>query len=146
MDSLNETLLRPSNAVAAGTTAINGDGVDLANYEGVKFYFLFGTITATAVTSCKAQQSSDDDDADAYADIEGSAVDVADDDDNQVVVIDVKRPRERYVRPVVSRGTANAVLDGIIAVRYGPRSVPTSEDAAVVVARNQVISPAEGTA
>lgn len=146
MDALSETVLRPLAGVVAGTTLQTGSAVDMAGWEGVKFYYQFGAITAGAVTSCKVQQSSDDGAADAYADLLGSSVTVADDDDGQVVVIDIKRPKERYLKPLISRGTQNAVIDGILAVRYGPRTKDTSEAAATVVAREQHISPAEGTA
>ena len=134
------------NAVAAGTTDQNGTGVDMQGFLGVRFTFLFGTITSGAVTSCKAQQSSDDGSADTYADLEGTAIAVADDDDNQVVVLEVYRPRERYVRPVIDRGTQNAVIDGIIAEQYGAIVQPTTDDATTVVDSEIHVSPAEGTA
>lgn len=146
MDALSETVLRPLAGVVAGTTVQTGSAVDMAGWTGVKFYYLFGAITAGAVTSCEVQQSSDDGVGDAYTDLEGTNVAVADDDDNQVVVIDIKNPRERYLKPQINRATQNAVIDGILAVRYGPRTLPTSESASVVVSREQHISPAEGTA
>jgi hypothetical protein len=90
-----ESAIRVSNAVAAGTSAINSSAVDLAGYEGVKFYVLFGAITSGAVTTVKAQQSSDDASADAYADLADTGISVADTDDNQILVLDVKKSRER---------------------------------------------------
>lgn len=137
---------RVSNAVAAGTTDINASSVDMQGYDSVTFYYLFGAITATAVTSCKAQQSSDDAVADAFADLTGTSITVADDDDNQVVVLEVDRPRERYVRPVVDRGTANAVLDGIIAVQTKAQVEPVTHDSTTVVGSEYHHAPAEGTA
>lgn len=142
----NEKVTRVMNAQAAGTSDVSSAALDMANFDGVKFYVSFGTITSGAVTSVKVQQSSDDAASDAYADLEGTAVTVADDDDNQVVVIDVYRPKERYLEVVVDRGTANAVIDGVVAVQYGPRVMPTTDDSTTVVAREVHASPAEGTA
>ena len=137
---------RVSNAVAAGTTDVNSTGVDMQGFESVTFYVLFGAITATAVTSVKAQQSADDAASDAYADLEGTGVAVADDDDNQVVALEITNPRERYVRCTVDRGTANAVIDGIIAVQTGPVSEPVTHDSSTVVGSELHHAPAEGTA
>ena len=56
------------------------------------------------------------------ADLAGSAVSIADSDDNKLLVLDIHRPAERYVRAVVTRGTADATIDGVIAILYGPRA------------------------
>lgn len=134
---------RVMNAVAAGTTDQNSSSVDMSNFEGVRFIAAFGAITAGAVTSVKVAQSADDTNWD---DLLGSAVTVADDDDNQVVVIDVWRPIDRYIRCTIDRGTQNAVIDGVIAEQYGARVLPTTDDSTTVVSREIHTSPAEGTA
>lgn len=144
--SYGEKVIRVMNGVAAGTSAQTSSAIDTAGYEGVKIYTLFGAITSGAVTSVKVQQSSDDASADAYADLEGTSIAVADDDDNQVVVHDIYRPRERYLKVIVSRSTQNAVIDGIVAVLYSARSLPPTNDATTVVSREFHASPAEGTA
>lgn len=141
-----EKVIRVKNAVAAGQTNQTSSVIDTQGYEGVKVYTAFGAITAGAATSVKIQQSSDDGAVDTYADLAGTSVTVADDDDNQVVVHDIYRPRERYLKAVVLRATQDSVLDGIVAVLYGPREMPTSDDSATVVARETHVSPAEGTA
>lgn len=144
--SEGEKVIRVMNAVAAGTTAQNSTGVDTQGFEGVKFYTSFGTITSGAATSVNLAQSSDDGSSDAYADLTGSSITVADDDDNQVVVHDIFRPRERYVRVEIARATQNSVIDGVIAVLYGASKLPTTDDTTTVVGREVYASPAEGTA
>jgi hypothetical protein len=94
----------------------------------------------------KAQQSSDNGVADGWSDLEGTAVAVADDDDNQIVGLDIYKPLKRYVRCVVDRGTQNAVVDGVIAIQYGARALPTTQDATTVGAVELHVSPDEGTA
>lgn len=138
---------RHSNAVAAGTSVITPSaGIDMAGFDGCMFAVSFGTITAGAVTSIKVQQSSDDGVADAYSDLEGTSQTVADDDDNQVFLVDVFKPRKRYLKVIVSRATQNAVLDGILAMQYAPRVRPTTQDATTVGGTEVHASPAEGTA
>jgi len=136
---------RVMNAVAAGTTDQNSSILDMQGCEGVIFLISFGTITAGAVTSVKAQQDTAVG-GETMADLEGTSITVADDDDNQVVVLDIYRPQERYVRCVVDRDTQNAVIDGIIALQYGVDHAPTTNDATTVVSREIHASPDEGTA
>jgi len=125
-------ITRVSNAAAAGTSDVNGTGVDMQGFDGVLFVAAVGTLTATQVTTLKAQSSTDDGSTDAYADISGAVTAaLADGDSNKLLVLDVHHPSERYVRPVLDRGTANAVLDGIIAIQYRAGSRPTSNGSTV---------------
>lgn len=150
MHALSEgvKVVRHSVSVAAGTTDVEpSNGIDTQGYQGVMFLIEFGAITAGAVTSVKAQQSSVvDGTGDTFADIEGTAQTVAADDDDQVFIIDVRNPGERYVRAVVDRGTQNAEVDSIVAILYGADKMPTTHDAATVGGAELHISPGEGTA
>ncbi len=139
-------ITRVLNAVAAGTSVQAGTGVDMSGFDGVLFIALVGTLTATQVTSLKAQQSEDNAAADDYTDIAGTLVGpFADGDSNKMLVLDVFRPGKRYVKPVVSRATANAVIDGVIAIQYTARTLPTAHAASVAFAEKWA-TPAEGTA
>jgi hypothetical protein len=81
----------------------------------------------------KAEQNAENS-ATGMAELEGSASFTAGAStaDSKALVLDVHKPRERYVRAVLERGTANAVVDGIIAIQYMPWSAPTSQDASVI--------------
>jgi hypothetical protein len=80
------------------------------------------------------------------ADLAGSAhTALADTDGNKCLVTDVFRPQKRYVRAVVTRGTANAVIDGVIALQYSSRVKPTTNDT-TVKATKLLISPDEAVA
>ena len=139
-------LVRVADAAAAGTTAVNSDGVSVAGFDGVLFVALFGTLTANQVTQIKAQQSSDDAAADAYTDIEGSETVAMDDaDDNLMCFIDIFRPEEEYVRLVIERATANAVIDGVVAILYRAKDRPIIQDA-TVSEYLQLADPVAGTA
>lgn len=134
-------------AVAAGTgDTIQSDAVDMAGFEGVMFVVQFGTITATAVTTVKGQQSATAGLAGTEADLLGTAQSVADSDDGKATVLDIYRPGKRYVNCAVVRATANVVIDGILAIQYGAAVTPTTNDATTVTGREVHISPAEGTA
>lgn len=135
---------RVMNAVVAGITNQNGSVIDMSGFEGIMFTAAFGALTATAVTGIKVQQGALADGSD-MADLAGSALAIADTGSNQLLATDVYRPQERYVRLVVTRGIANAVIDGVTAVQYSPRVSPTTQDT-TVAASEQLISPVEGVA
>ena len=139
--ALNSTI-RP----AAATDITDASGVDVSGYEEVTFLIPFGAITANAVTSVKAQQSDDDGSSDGYSDLEGSSVTVADDQDNKIAILTVRRPLKKYVKPVVLRATQNAVVDGIIAILRHPRVSPVTQDSTVISTSKELAGPAEGTA
>lgn len=137
---------RVSNAVAAGVTDVTSSAIDMKGFDSCQFIVLLGAIVTAAVTSVKAQQSSDDGSADAYADLEGTGITVADDDDNQMVVLDIDHPQERYLKCIVDRATQNATVDGIIAIQYNAQKEPVTHDATTVVGSEYHHAPAEGTA
>lgn len=145
--SKNVKLTRILNAQAAGTDdTLTSSAVDMQGFDTCWFLAAFGTLTASAVTSVKVQQSSDDGVADAYSDLEGTSVSIADSRDNDVVPVEITRPTKRYLKLVITRATANAVVDGVFALQGGAHSVPVTHDSTTVVDGELHVSPAEGTA
>lgn len=128
-----DKITRVVNATAAGATAINGTGIDMQDFDSVKFICLMGALTATQVTSLKAQGSNDNGSVDPYADITGMATAAAADaDSNKILALEVNRPQKRWIRVVVNRATANAVIDGVVAHQSGAKKVPVTHDATTV--------------
>ncbi len=80
------------------------------------------------------------------ADLAGTAIAIADDDDNQIFILDIVKPRERYVRVVVDKDTTNACAESAIYVGYGPRVMPVALTLTDEVTYEKHVSPAEGTA
>lgn len=131
-------------AVAAGSSNLTGEIIDTAGYEWIRIITGFGTITAGAVTSTKVQQNTANS-ASGMADLEGSAITVADTDDNKIVITEIFRPRERYICPLILRATQNAVIDFQLVEMGGSRKLPITDDATVATVEVWQ-SPAEGTA
>lgn len=125
----NCVITRVSNAAAAGTSDINCTSVDMAGYDAVTFIASFGTLTSTQVTSLKLQHS---DDNSSFSDVTSGATSaLADGDSNKLLVASYLKPTKRYVRVVVDRGTANAVVDGVIALQHRARSIPVTQSSTV---------------
>jgi hypothetical protein len=131
-------------AGAAGTSAINGATLDMAGWEGVLIIVTFGAIVTGAATSIKAQQGQASGMGDA-ADLLGSSQTIADTDDDKTFYIDIKSPRERYVRAVVSRATQNATVGSITYIQYGGRTAPVAAHG-TSVSGEAFVGVAEGTA
>lgn len=122
-----------SAAVAAGVTTVNGATVDMQGYEAVLFICKLGTVTATGVVSMKAQGGAASNGSDA-ADLTGATTPtltaVAAELNQGFLLLDVIKPRTRYVRPVVPRTVANTVIENITAIRYGRAVRPVPQAAA----------------
>lgn len=141
----NVSVSRAMDSQAAGTsTPLNGATIDMQGWDGILFVAIFGAIVAGALTAFKVQQGQASNMSDA-ADLLGSGITIADDQDNKVAVSDIYRPQERYVRAVVTRSTQNATVDAVIAIRYRGRKAPSALDATVIAAEYHQ-SPIEGTA
>lgn len=121
----------------AGTSEVDGDGIDMSGYEGCLFICKFGT--AASGNTLQAQQSQDNS---SYADLEGTLVTVGSSD--EIVYLDLVKPQERYARVQAQRGTSST-LDWCVAIRYGARKVPVDNEIAGTIAGETSVSPAEGT-
>jgi len=129
---------------AAGQTEVFSDIVDMQGYENVCFVTKLGTISTGAVVGVSIQQGAIAAMTDAAALI-GTNVAPAVTDDDKLVIHDIPRPQERYLRVRITRDTANAEIDGVIAILYPARSQPVTQDTDHVASSELHLSPAEGT-
>ena len=139
-------------AGAAAATDIAGSIIDMANFYGVMAVVRMGAITQGAVTTIKWKQGDVVDSettptsiTDA-ADLEGTSITIADDDDEQTFVSVLILPTDRWVQLYVDRATQNAVITSAEYIRFGARTQPTTLSIANAVTAERHISPAEGTA
>ena len=142
------TNLKVSSALdyASGTADRTGTVLDMAGFDGVLMIVKFAAIATGATTSVKAQQGAAANMSDA-ADLEGSGITVADDDDNQLFVINMYRPAERYVRIYVDKDTSNASGEAAIYVQYGGSgALPRLASVTDALTLESHFGPAEGTA
>lgn len=130
-------------AGAAGTSAITGTTIDSANAEGVLFVVRMGAIVSGAVTSLKVQHSDTTTSGD-FVDVAGTSQTIGDTDDEEIFVVDIKKPAKRYVRLVVSRATQNATVASAEALVYGNRYAPVTQPSGTNV--ESFGAPASGTA
>lgn len=132
--------------VAAGSSIdSNSDILDMANWEGVLFIVPITDSADTGVATLTIEQNSVNSGT-GMAALSGSvatATSAANDDlNNTLLIVDVYRPRERYVQGVVTSATANIAYGNMVAIQYNGRKGPVTQPA-TVQASTQVVSPAE---
>lgn len=121
--------------VVAGTSTQTTSAVNMSGVQTVLFVVGLGTITAGGVVTCTLRGSNDDS---TYGDLEDDAdanqeVTIYDSEDNLLVLIEVVKPRQKYIKLQIVRATANAVIDLVIAIMgVWHRTLPVVQDTAHV--------------
>ena len=142
MQHESERSLLTLAAAAAGSagTAVDGAAIDMQGYDGV---LIFATIaTQNAGNFLKAQQGQVSNLSDA-ADLAGTKVIV--DSNGDVAILDLAKPKERYVRGTIIRAGANTATGDMYYLRYNGSAQAVINDIANEQNLVKVISPAEGT-
>lgn len=132
-----------ASAGAAATTDASGAALDMSGWDGVLVIVTFGAITAGAVTTIKMQQDTSSAMSGA-ADLEGTLQTIADDADDKTFYIDLKSPRESFVRVYIDRATQAAAIASATYVQYRGRRKSAAQG--TNVSGESWHSPAEGTA
>lgn len=128
---------------SAASADRTGAVVDMSGFQGVRMCVIFPSVTTGAAVSIKAQTAT----AAAFStphDVTGTAQTIADDADNNIFVIDVQNPAERYVRLYVDNDASNNTTSVAWYELYGPDVKPTSQGTGVTYERH--VFPATGTA
>lgn len=127
---------------ASGTANRNGAILDMAGWDGVLAFVKMATLAAGAVGDIHMEQDTAVGGG-TMADLAGTAIAIADNDDNQMFVIDLYRPLEQYVRVVVTKDGANAQAEFAFYLQYRGRKLPVASMGADEYELH--ISPSEGT-
>lgn len=123
--------------VTTGTTTITGSALDMAGYDGALFIVRLGTPAADnsiKITQCDTSGGS-------YADLTGTKV--GDHATDSPLIVDVRRPREQFLKYVVTR-TTSTTIDTVVIIQYKVRTRGVSQPSGTQIERH--FAPAEGTA
>lgn len=131
---------------AEGSADREGASLDMKGFGAAAIIVKFAAIAGSAATTIKAQQSSDAGVADGWSDLEGTSQTIADDDDDQVFIIDLINPTKRYVRLYVDKDAAHNTAETALYMQYQPMVIPVVQTVASEVTYEAHASPAEGTA
>lgn len=130
---------------AAGTTKRTSSILDMAGYDGVLFIIGLGTLIENGTLDGFVEQNSANSTSGMarLATTTVYTVTAADAAKAQsCILIDVYRPQERYLQCNITPATQNAVILGMVAIRYHGRVKPESQDS-TVLKQTDLASPAE---
>lgn len=96
--------------------------VDVSGYGGACFVVKFATIAASAVVTINVQEH--DVTSTGQEDITGATLTVADDDDNQTFILNVKNPRKKFLTLELDKDGSNASAEVALAILYNGDNMP----------------------
>lgn len=131
---------------AANNTDSDSAGVDTAGYEGVIFMVPITDSVATGVATLTVSQNTANSTSGmaALSGAVATAISATNDDLNGLMlVVDVYRPRERYLFSTITSATANIAFGATVAIPYGAHKHPVTQLTAEVADSAVVVSPAE---
>lgn len=127
---------RVANSSAAAQTAVTGSVLDMQGYDSVCFIALLGDVTSGSVLTLTAKENTANSttvptplvDPDVATYTAASASDA----DNKLLALDIQKPRNRYIFPVLTRTAQDAVVDGILAIQYNSQNKPLLTQAGIL--------------
>ena len=144
MGLLNNSKITECLAYASGTAVRSGATLDMLGYDGVLIIMKTATIAASAVGDLHAETSTDSGFS-GGTDLIGTAIVTANDDDDQLFVLDIYKPLERYIRGVVTKDTSNAMAETVNYIQYNIRKGPVDNEVDDTITSEFHVSPARGT-
>ena len=131
-------VLHQSPFVAGATDGPAAGVIDMAGFEACLFIGVIGAQDAAATAQLDVEASDLAGDWGSPTIIATAVTPV--NSDNTILVIDVKRPKKRFLRTNLTRGgTGNTTWGGTIAILYNPRGTPMPAEATHAVAPVQVV-------
>lgn len=129
---------------AAGTTKRTSDILDMAGWDGVCFVAGLGTLIEAGTLDVFVEQNIVNSTS-GMARLAGQAAHTVTAANallaKSAIVVDVYRPVERYLQCNITPATQNAVILGIVAIRYSGRVSPPAN--AGLLKATQLLEPAE---
>lgn len=145
---LNNIKLDWLKTVVAAGSSIDDDSaiVDTQGFDGCLFITTITDSVDTGVATMTIEQNSVNSGTGmaALSGAVATATSAANDDlNNQILAVDVYRPRERYLRVNRASATANIAYGEVLAILYKGIKMPISQATADVADSVAVTSPAE---
>lgn len=128
----------------AETTALTTDIIDMSGWEGVEFIVVTQDVTSGSVLGLTVRQNTANSTT-GMAALSGSVTFTAgaSSADQKLMIVDLYKPRERYLDANVTRTTANAIIGAVIARQYQGRKGAVTQSTSHVVTSAVLSSPAE---
>lgn len=129
---------------ASGTASVNGAEIDMLGYDGVMAILTIAAAGAGQVGDLHFETAT----VTGFSggtDLLGTAIVTDGDSDDEIIVVDIYKPLERFLRAVITKDGANAVGASMIYMQYKGIKVPTDNEVTDVCHYELHASPARGT-
>lgn len=129
----------------ANNTDDNSDILDMSGFDGVVFIVAITDCVQGGVATLTAQGNDANSDSGmaALAGASAAATSAGNDDLNDtLLIVDVFRPRDRYIQATLTSATQNIAFSNTIAIQYGPSKAPITQPASVTTSA-LAVSPAD---
>jgi hypothetical protein len=137
---LDEVKVETALDYATGTSDRNGEACDMAGYQGVIVMLKLAAVAGSASTTAKIQ-CDDNSSFTSALDIEDSKQTIADNDDNQIFLWDVRHVPERYIRVAIDKGRlSHAVAETAVYIKYAPTTGPSPTPSTIEVTVERLTS------
>jgi len=123
-------IIRVSNGAAAGTSAVTSSVVDMQGYQGICFIASLGTVVdASVLTLTVNENTANSTSSPTPVAVTGGATQAftASTSSNTDLIVDVVRPKDRYVYCVLTRTAQNATVNAIYAILYKANTRPVTQ-------------------
>jgi len=131
---------------AAGTTKRTSDILDMAGYDGVCFVAGLGTIIEAGTVDVYPEQNTANS-ASGMAEMAGTSAytitAAAAALTKSCIIVDIYKPLERYIQCNITPAAQNAVILGIVAIRYKGKMGPEAMTTPYPLKATMLISPSE---
>lgn len=126
--------------LAAGTSDVNSDYIDMDGFRHVSVVVEIGTIAASGAVTCSLTQCATS--GGSYTAVTGATSTVsADTDDNKLIVLDLLDVTQRYVKlSTVRADGGNSTINAAFAIKRGARKKPSAASA-TTLQRVSVVCP-----
>ena len=128
-------ILAVENAAVAAQTELVSDVVDMQGYDSIAFIVKLGDVSDTCVLTMTGKTNTANHVSSPTPTTLATTATFtagATDADDKLMMLDLHKPRDRYVFLSLTRTTANAVVDGVFAVLYNAHEMPVSQDATLI--------------
>lgn len=117
---------------AASSTDSNSDILDMSGFEGVIFIVPITDSAATGVATLNVQENTANSDSGMTTVDSATETCTANDDiNNTLLIVAIHKPLERYIQGNVTSATANIAFGNMIAIKYGAKKLPITDDSSV---------------
>lgn len=117
---------------AASSTDSNSDILDMSGFEGVIFIVPITDSAATGVATLNVQENTANSDS-GMTTVDSATMTCTTNDDinNTLLIVAIHKPLERYIQGNVTSATANIAFGNMIAIKYGAKKLPITDDSSV---------------